>query len=40
MNVLWKIKSFEQLTTDELYRIMKARVDVFVVEQNLSLIHI
>lgn len=34
MNVLWKIKSFEQLTTDELYRIMKARVDVFVVEQN------
>ncbi|WP_304342954.1 GNAT family N-acetyltransferase [Chryseobacterium koreense] len=33
MNILWKIKPFEQLTAAELYRIMKARVDVFVVEQ-------
>ncbi|WP_234109406.1 GNAT family N-acetyltransferase [Chryseobacterium sp. R2A-55] len=34
MDILWKIKSFEQLTTEELYKIMKARIEVFVVEQN------
>ena len=33
-NIIWKIKSFEELTTSELYQIIKARVDVFVVEQN------
>ena len=32
--VIWKIKSFEEITTSELYEIIKARVDVFVVEQN------
>lgn len=31
---VWKIKKFEDLTTEELYQILKARVDVFVVEQN------
>lgn len=30
----FKIKQFEDLTTDELYQILKARIDVFVVEQN------
>ena len=30
----WKSKTFGELTTSELYQILKARVDVFVVEQN------
>lgn len=29
----WHIKKFEELTNEGLYRILKARVDVFVVEQ-------
>ncbi|MCO7125888.1 GNAT family N-acetyltransferase [Sporolactobacillus shoreicorticis] len=29
----WTVKSFNQLTGKEVYEIMKARVDVFVVEQ-------
>ncbi|MUV38460.1 UPF0039 protein [Lentibacillus sp. JNUCC-1] len=29
----WHLKTFEELTTSELYKIMKARTDVFVVEQ-------
>jgi len=29
----WKIKTFDELTTMELYQIMQIRVDVFVVEQ-------
>ncbi|MFC6266834.1 GNAT family N-acetyltransferase [Frigoriflavimonas asaccharolytica] len=33
-NILWKLKSFEQLLTEDLYKIIKARIDVFVVEQN------
>ncbi|MCX8533272.1 GNAT family N-acetyltransferase [Chryseobacterium luquanense] len=33
-NIIWKIKSFEEITTSELYEIIRARVDVFVVEQN------
>ena len=33
-NVLWKVKSFDELTVPELYKIIKARVDIFVVEQN------
>ena len=33
-NIIWKIKSFEEISTSELYEIIKARVDVFVVEQN------
>lgn len=33
-NMVWKIKSFDQLSTDELYKILQTRVDVFVVEQN------
>jgi len=33
-NIIWKIKSFEEITTSELYKIIKARVDVFVVEQD------
>ena len=30
----WKIKTFSELTTTELYAIIKARIDVFVVEQD------
>ncbi|MGM8216046.1 GNAT family N-acetyltransferase [Bacillaceae bacterium W0354] len=30
----WSLKNFNELTTDELYEILKLRVDVFVVEQN------
>ncbi|MCD4722938.1 MAG: GNAT family N-acetyltransferase [Desulfobacula sp.] len=30
----WKIKPFNQLDRDELYELLKFRVDVFVVEQN------
>lgn len=29
----WHIKTYQQLTKDELYELLKARVDVFVVEQ-------
>ncbi|MFD1038320.1 GNAT family N-acetyltransferase [Virgibacillus byunsanensis] len=29
----WYIKSFQELTNNDLYELMKARVDVFVVEQ-------
>lgn len=30
----WLIKTFSQLTAEELYQILQLRVDVFVVEQN------
>ncbi|WP_419869416.1 GNAT family N-acetyltransferase [Chryseobacterium sp. CT-SW4] len=33
-NMIWKIKSFDEFTVPELYKVIKARVDVFVVEQN------
>ncbi|MBP6576165.1 MAG: GNAT family N-acetyltransferase [Chryseobacterium sp.] len=33
-NIDWKIKTFSELTTTELYEIIKARVNVFVVEQD------
>jgi len=29
----WQVKTFSQLTTDELYDFLKLRIDVFVVEQ-------
>lgn len=32
----WQIKEFKGLSNDELYNIMKARVDVFVVEQECA----
>ena len=32
-HILWKIKTFEELTTHELYEILKIRQEVFVVEQ-------
>ncbi|WP_434980412.1 GNAT family N-acetyltransferase [Daejeonia sp. YH14] len=32
-DLIWKIKNFAELTVPELYAIMKARIDVFVVEQ-------
>ena len=30
----WKIKSFEELTADEIYDILKLRCEVFIVEQH------
>ncbi|WP_294230165.1 MULTISPECIES: GNAT family N-acetyltransferase [Chryseobacterium] len=33
-NIVWKIKTFDELTVTELYAVIKARIDVFVVEQN------
>lgn len=33
LNITWHIKTFQQLTTNELYDILKLRIDVFVVEQ-------
>ncbi|MCP1661162.1 GNAT family N-acetyltransferase [Neisseria perflava] len=32
----WHIKSFDELTTRELFAILKTRIDVFVVEQNCA----
>ena len=34
MNLEWKIKRFEALTTAELYNLLQLRSEVFVVEQN------
>lgn len=36
MTVHWKIKSFEELTSLELYKIFHLRIAVFVVEQNCA----
>ncbi|GAB0155868.1 GNAT family N-acetyltransferase [Chryseobacterium sp. Alg-005] len=33
-NIIWKIKTFEEFTVPELYQVLKARIDVFVIEQN------
>ncbi|MEM7054277.1 MAG: GNAT family N-acetyltransferase [Pseudomonadota bacterium] len=30
----WRVQRFDELSNDELYRILRARVEVFVVEQN------
>lgn len=32
----WHIKTFEELTNNELYGLLKARVDVFIVEQECA----
>ncbi|RIU89055.1 GNAT family N-acetyltransferase [Oceanobacillus picturae] len=32
----WHTKAFSELTTTELYKLLKARTDVFVVEQNCA----
>ncbi|WP_374458408.1 GNAT family N-acetyltransferase [Chryseobacterium taeanense] len=33
-NIIWKIKTFDEFSVSELYNVLKARIDVFVVEQN------
>ncbi|MBB6371199.1 GNAT family N-acetyltransferase [Chryseobacterium shigense] len=33
-SIIWKIKIFNEFTVPELYAILKARIDVFVIEQN------
>ncbi len=32
--MIWKTKAFEELTTGELYEILRLRAEIFVVEQN------
>lgn len=32
--MIWKLKTFDQLTNSELYNIIKERTNIFVVEQN------
>jgi ElaA protein len=34
MNLEWKIKRFETLSTQELYKLLQLRAEVFIVEQN------
>ena len=34
IEIEWEIKTFKALDTDELYELLRLRVDVFVVEQN------
>jgi len=34
MNIRWDCKAFDELTPNELYRVMQLRSEVFVVEQN------
>lgn len=36
MSIRWEIKKFEDLTTNELYRILQVRQEVFSVEQNCA----
>jgi ElaA protein len=36
MTITWQLKSFEQLTNNELYDILALRASVFVVEQNCA----
>jgi ElaA protein len=36
MKIIWSLKSFEELTPLELYKIMRLRIEVFVVEQNCA----
>jgi ElaA protein len=33
-NIIWNIKNFDEFTVPELYAVLKARIDVFVIEQN------
>lgn len=33
-SIIWKIKTFDEFTVPELYAVLKARIDVFVIEQN------
>jgi len=33
MSIVWQVKHFKELNIDELYEILKLRIDVFVVEQ-------
>lgn len=35
-NIIWCAKEFSALTTTELYQLLKARAEVFVVEQNCA----
>jgi ElaA protein len=34
MDINWEVKSFDQLSSSELYKIMQLRAEVFIVEQN------
>lgn len=32
-DIVWKVKNFEELSINELYELLKARQEVFIVEQ-------
>lgn len=34
--ILWEVKPFRQLSTDQLFNVLQLRVDVFVVEQQCA----
>jgi len=34
MNIDWRLKTWDELSRDELYAILQLRIDVFVIEQN------
>lgn len=36
VNVTWKIHTFQELTVEELFEVLRLRVDVFVVEQQCA----
>lgn len=33
-NIQWRVKTFGELSADELYKILQARTEVFIIEQN------
>lgn len=35
-NIQWKVKTFNELSAEELYKILQARTEVFIVEQNCA----
>ena len=37
--ITWQLLTFEQLTTHQLYQVLKLRVDVFVVEQDCPILN-
>jgi len=32
--LVWKVKTFDELSVEELYQVIRARIEVFVIEQN------
>ncbi len=34
-NIIWQCKSFNELNAEEIYKIIRLRIEVFAVEQNI-----